>query len=128
MYRFESCKIAAGLALVVLCGCAAGVARRPDAAADPPNLTEAAERLTARGDHLGASLYLEAALARGAPEREVLPDLIAAQVRAGRLRAARDSVRRLAEISPGHPSLQPLAAALEESLAPQRAGAREVRR
>ncbi len=126
MNRLEICTITACLALVTLCGCAADVARRPIDAADPPDLTEAAERLAARGDHLGASLYLDAALARGASEREVLPDLIAAQVRAGRLRAARDSARRLAEISPEHPGLQSLAAALEESVAPQQTGAREV--
>jgi len=52
------------------------------------------------GSHLEASIYFEAALASGGTESKILPRLIASQIRAGRLRAARKNLARLQEILP----------------------------
>jgi hypothetical protein len=73
-----------------------------------PQLVLAAGRLAANGRHLEASWYLEAALAAGGDERAVLPALAIEEVRAGRLRAARESLDRLAAIMPDRPGLAEL--------------------
>lgn len=61
---------------------------------------ETANQLCKRGRFLEASTFYEAALEAGAHEPQILPKLIIAQVRSGRLRAARQSVTRLAAIDP----------------------------
>ncbi|MCP4606154.1 MAG: hypothetical protein GY847_37515 [Proteobacteria bacterium] len=63
-----------------------------------------ARALEKMGNHLEASIYFEAALAQGGDEQEILPSLIASQIRAGRLRAAKRNVVRLQEIehNPAH--------------------------
>jgi hypothetical protein len=79
------------------------------------------ERLLARGrrsarsgDHLRASRYLEAAWSAGAEEIEVLPELLAAQVRSGRLRAARLTLIRLRELVGTCPNLDTIEALIDE--------------
>lgn len=60
---------------------------------------EVAGRALARhGRHLEASRYLEAAVSLGANEKDVLPLLIAVQIRADRIRAAKLNAIRLREI------------------------------
>ena len=68
----------------------------------------AARAMGLRGNHLEASYYLEAALQEGAPEARVLPLLIGAQMRSGRLRAAAKSIGRLKVIQSGRPHLDEL--------------------
>jgi hypothetical protein len=57
-----------------------------------------AELLERRGYYLEASYYYEAALANGGDEDSILPRLICTQIRANRLRAAKQGVERLREI------------------------------
>ncbi|HUT76285.1 MAG TPA: hypothetical protein VM285_01270 [Polyangia bacterium] len=78
----------------------------------------AAKACAARGEHLGASRYLEASLAAGGDEERLLPLLAAAQIRAGRLRAARESVDRLEAMFPGRPGLADLALLLDSLIDP----------
>jgi hypothetical protein len=78
----------------------------------------AAKACETRGDHLGASRYLEAALVAGGDEERLLPLLAAAQIRAGRLRAARESIARIEALDPGRPGLSDLAWLLDSLLDP----------
>lgn len=91
--------------LIAVClsldACASGGARVPDGIAhrgDRDGILARARILAGRGDHLYSSRYYEAALKRGAPEAEILPALVAQQVRGGRLLAALDSTARLSAI------------------------------
>ncbi|MCP4674922.1 MAG: hypothetical protein GY854_05320 [Deltaproteobacteria bacterium] len=61
---------------------------------------EVATALAKVGSHLEASIYFEAALSSGGAEAKILPRLIGAQIRAGRLRAARKNLARFQEIAP----------------------------
>jgi hypothetical protein len=72
----------------------------------------AARRAEAEGDHLCASRFYEAAMAEGGDAREILPLLLAAQIRSNRLLAARKTALRLAEIDPGKEGLDELIALL----------------
>ncbi|MDD5305945.1 MAG: hypothetical protein PHU25_01365 [Deltaproteobacteria bacterium] len=108
----------AGIALLAAAAASCGQPAPRDTAPDPGTGTDAvaaaqmvaaAGRLAATGRHLEASWYLEAALTAGGDERAVLPALAIEEVRAGRLRAARESLDRLAVIMPGHPGLEELA-------------------
>ena len=107
-------------ALHQACGAAAGsepAAVSPDGdehtAATP---TAVAKQLARSGNHLAASRYWEAALARGAAEREVLPPLIAAEIRAGRLRAALANLQRLEQLLPASAEITELSALLASLL------------
>jgi Flp pilus assembly protein TadD len=60
------------------------------------------------GAHLEASFYLEAALSEGCNERRMLLRLIAALVRADRLRAAKKYLTRLADLDPDNPNIRNL--------------------
>ena len=60
------------------------------------------------GAHLEASFYLEASLAKGCNEREILPRLIAALVRSDRLRAAKKYLDRLDHLDPNNQAVRDL--------------------
>ncbi len=60
------------------------------------------------GAHLEASFYLEAALSEGSSEPRMLLRLIAALVRADRLRAAKKYLARLADLEPDNPNIRNL--------------------
>lgn len=114
-------------AALVLCLCAgtscrahrtaAPNAEPSNAAAPGASAAAIARALERRGDHLGASIYWEAALAAEAAERDLLPALIAAEVRAGRLRAARTNVARLEALDPNRPGVARLRRLLDDLLA-----------
>jgi hypothetical protein len=91
-------------ALPLACGVGAGAATTTPSPPSPSRTAavpaEVAGRLARAGNHLAASRYWEAALAHGGTEREVLPPLIAAEIRAGRLRAALSNLRRLEQLHP----------------------------
>jgi hypothetical protein len=57
-----------------------------------------ARALERQGRHLEASFYYEAALRNGEDEARILPPLIVSQIRAERLRAAKQSIARLRAI------------------------------
>jgi len=121
------------LSALVLASCAGGAANG-GAPPTPPRvpvsdeLTSRGRVLLNRGEALAASQWLEAALSAGAVERETLPLLVVAEIRAGRLREARLSARRLAELEPERPGLTTLIRALDEvvnaAAAPKTEGAR----
>ena len=67
-----------------------------DAMSDSETVGKALAR---RGRFLEASFYFEAAIARGADEKEVLPLLIASQIQSDRLRAAEQNALRLRELT-----------------------------
>ena len=69
---------------------------------------EIGDAMETRGHHLEASFYYEAALILAAEEPSVLPKLIAAQVRAGRLRAASVNTQRLIALVGPQPELMQL--------------------
>jgi hypothetical protein len=118
-------------AMLALGGCGAPQpADRPPAGAEAfaaarAEWEEAARDCTIRGDHLGASRYLEAALAAGGDEERLLTLLAAAQIRAGRLRAARESIAWLETVAPGRPGLSELGVLLDSFLDPSAPAARE---
>jgi len=88
---------------------------------------QAAARIAAeRGDHLGASRYLEAALAAGGDELHLLPLLAAAQIRAGRLRAARSTIACLEELDPDRPGLRDLNSLIDSLIDPAAVAAAAV--
>jgi hypothetical protein len=113
------------LAALLTASCAAAAPATPGGAA-PPDPISRGLRLAARGDHLGASRYLEASLAAGASEGEVLPLLLAAQVRSGRLLAARVTAARLARLAPAAEGLPQLRATIDEALGAAPSPAEEV--
>jgi hypothetical protein len=87
-----------------------------------------ARALERRGNHLEASFYYEAILAIGGREQLILPQLIRAQVRAGRLRAAGDNLTRLREIAEtGNPNLENLSNLLARYTATSRPRTNEIR-
>ena len=67
-----------------------------------------AELLARRGYYLEASYFYEAALADGGDEDSILPRLICMQIRANRLRAAKQGVERLREIDGDNETLASL--------------------
>lgn len=126
----RSMSIVAVASVLVAAGCASvdsGRSARPAAPqtgkADPRDQVDASLALQSAGYHLEASYFLEAALANGGDEKKVLPLLVAAQVRAGRLSAARRNLARLKEIEPGREGADELAALLDR-LAPGPKGAK----
>ncbi len=74
----------------------------------------AATILLRQGNPLEASIFLEAALVLDGDEHEILPRLIIAQVRSGRLRAAKISIARLEHLQPDEPSIKALGALVDE--------------
>jgi hypothetical protein len=114
-------------AVLALCSCHAPAPSAPlagGAAHWAPVRAEwesAAEMCATRGDHLCASRYLEASLAAGGDERRLLPLLVAAQIHAGRLRAARESVARLETLEPGRQGLEEIALLLDSLIGPETA-------
>ncbi len=69
--------------------------------------------LAERGRFLEAGFYYEAALFFADDEAQILPKLIAAQVKSDRLRAARSNVGRLIALRGRTPALARLAALLD---------------
>ncbi|MBN2342703.1 MAG: hypothetical protein JXX29_16790 [Deltaproteobacteria bacterium] len=66
------------------------------------------------GDHINASYYLEAAVVEtDQPDMALYQLLVEEQILAGRLLAARDSLKQLEEKFPPHPSIQNLRKILE---------------
>jgi hypothetical protein len=110
-------KIFTVVAAVFIASCAhsspsAEAARDRDAMTTPhPEIVGRA--LAKEGRFIEAGFYLEAALAAGSNEREVLPLLIAAQVHADRLRAAKENALRLREIVGSNRALDALIQLLE---------------
>jgi len=78
----------------------------------------AATILLREGNPLEASLFLEAALVLDGDEHEILPRLIIAQVRAGRLRSAKVSITRLERLEPQQPSIKALGALVDKLTSP----------
>jgi Flp pilus assembly protein TadD len=70
--------------------------------------TARARALEEIGAHFEASFYLEAALAKGSNEKEILPRLIAALIRSDRLRAAKKYLDRLDQLAPGNQEIREL--------------------
>lgn len=66
-------------------------------------LLETGKQLMTQKMYLSASYYLEASLLTHTDEQTILPLLVSAQVRAGRLLAAASSLERLISISPNQP-------------------------
>ena len=106
----------AAMAVFVAIGCASIDHAKSERTARPRspetevrNQVEASLALQSAGYHLEASSFLEAALTNGGDEREILPLLIAAQVRAGRLRAAKQNIARLRVIEPEYNGAEELA-------------------
>ncbi len=94
------------LTSILLCLSLSGCAHSPTheterdkAGGTTPDPRTVGETLARRGRFMEASFFFEAAISRGADETEVLPLLIASQVQSNRLRAAKQNVVRLAEIS-----------------------------
>jgi hypothetical protein len=95
-------KISTVVAAVFIASCAqsspsADAARIRDAMT-PAHPEIVGRALLKEGRFIEAGFYLEAALAAGSSEREVLPLLIVAEVHADRLRAAKENALRLREI------------------------------
>ncbi len=89
------------------------VAEKPDQDVYSPEeesalFTARARALEEIGAHFEASFYLEAALAKGSNEKEILPRLIAALVRSDRLRAAKKYLDRLDQLAPGNQEIREL--------------------
>ncbi len=74
----------------------------------------AATILLREGNPLEASIFLEAALVLDGDEHEILPRLVIAQVKAGRLRAAKVSIARLERLKPDEPSIKVLGALVDK--------------
>ena len=102
------CQLLLFLLLAQGCG-GAGMRRTAATVSSPPQAAarniEIGDALEARGHHLEASFYYEAALMLAADESRVLPRLISAQVRAGRLRAASVNTQRLISLVGPRPRL-----------------------
>ena len=99
--------------LLVLCGSVGCASATPEPKASPEAARAAACRrnlavgdaMSKRGRHLEASFYYEAALTPETDEVRILPKLIAAQVRSGRLRAAGNNTARLIALVGEQPEL-----------------------
>lgn len=76
--------------------------RRPRA----ESLVQAADRFARRGDSIRAEQYLLAALEQGAPEAEIVPQLVVLCVEASRLRAAVEYAEDYLRSHPGDVSLR----------------------
>ncbi len=123
------------LAVVVILLTACGPAERPTAEGQKSALDRKEDKvgrylttattLLKIGNHLEASIFLEAALALGGEEHKILPRLIIAQVRAGRLRAAKGNIARFERLHQDQPSVKALGTLLDK-LAPQQSYHGEV--
>lgn len=108
-------------ALLASLACASKTPEPPasTAAAGTPASRNREELLRAAGSlerasrFLEASFFLEAALLAGADEEDVLRRLVAAEVRSGRLRSAKQRIERLRETRPGDPEVAELAVLLD---------------
>ncbi len=96
------------LALTTSCGGKPAAPLEPQSTDPVSRAVHMAELYTSRGDILTASRYLEAALALGGEEIEILPLLAAAQIRSGRLHASLGTIARLRAISPERTDLNNL--------------------
>lgn len=85
-----------------------------------------AELLERQGYYLESSYYYEAALANGGDEDAILPRLVCTQIRANRLRAAKQGVERLREID-GDDEIFALLLELLHRLAPALAEEEDIR-
>ena len=103
-------RLCATLLLAWTISCGGNPAAQPEPPSTEPvnRAVQMAEIYTKKGDVLTASRYLEAALAMGGNEVEILPLLAAAQIRSGRLHASLDTIARLSAISPERPDLDNL--------------------
>ena len=100
-------------AIVMLLGAMTGCSQtnrltmeRPSGPLEPASRNlEIADAMVVRGRYLEASFFYEAALTVSTEEADILPKLIASQVRAGRLRAAGQNTERLISLVGEHPLL-----------------------